>query len=163
MSIRIATVAFLMSFGPAQVSAQDAFIPQISVGSVSAGVSVGIALPAVQTPSTAGILSSLTASLPTIEPQQFFGSIDLSAYPLVAAAVDGPVAEVTSIGNDNNAEIVQTGLQAASIYQNGSSNWASIYQAGGTNNRASIYQASSNSTALVSQSGSNNRALVVQN
>ncbi len=159
MSIRISTIAFLASLLPAQLVAQDAFVAQISGG----GASISIEMPAVQTPSTSDLISTLTASLPAITPAAMFGSIDLSAYPLIASAVDGAVANVTSIGNNNSAEILQTGIHAASISQQANNAWAGIYQTGGSNNRASIYQASNGASAAISQRGSNNRALIVQN
>lgn len=159
MSIRISTIAFLASLLPAQLAAQDAFITQIS----GSGASISIEMPAVQTPSTTTLISSLTASLPSVTPAALFGSIDLSAYPLVPAAVDGAVATVSSFGNNNSAEILQTGIHAASISQQANNAWAGIYQTAGTNNRASIYQASNGASAAISQQGSNNRALIVQN
>ncbi|KAA9005074.1 hypothetical protein [Histidinibacterium aquaticum] len=138
---------------PSHAAADEAFISQISAGPVSVSLPAPVSAPV----NVSAML--LEAPRPTIST----ASVNLDAYPLVAAPTNGAYADISTTGDHNSANIVQSGIHAASIRQSGNMNSALITQSNGAGNRASIYQASSNGSAMISQSGSNNRALIVQN
>ncbi|UWR23339.1 hypothetical protein [Sulfitobacter sp. S190] len=133
---------------PGHLSAQEAYLQQISAGPVSVAVS---AQPSVAP--AARILSRLRT--PQVAAPRT--GIDLSAYPVSAT----PGAFTTTVGNNNAATIVQSGTHAGTITQTGNANTAMMVQAG-SGNRAAICQASTGARAQVLQTGGNNSALIVQ-
>ncbi|MEE4186732.1 MAG: hypothetical protein V2J12_13275 [Gammaproteobacteria bacterium] len=158
MTSRIAAFLVAASCVPIHAGAQEAYLQQVSAGGVT------VALPQPQTLSldAAQMTRTLMAGLAPARPRPQVDRGDLDAYPLVPAATTAAVADVTSVGNDNDVAISQAGLHAALVRQTGDSNMASLRQTG-VGNRASIYQSGTSHSAAITQSGMNNRALIVQN
>lgn len=160
MTPRIAAFMLAALCAPIQAGAQEAFLQQVSVG--GAGVSVSLPQPQARPLDVAQLSTTLAAELTAPRPAALYGSIDLSAYPLVPAASGAAYADVSSTGNNNTVEMMQVGVHAASVLQTGNNNMAAVMQTG-SGNRASVYQSGNGHSAMVSQSGRNNRALIVQN
>lgn len=162
-SVKIIAFAAAMSI-PSLAQAQEAFVAQIG------GFTANVTVPAPQAApvNVQSVVSSLT--VPVFE-APLSQTISVSApvfdfsdadFGLIELTSGQAVAEVTSVGDNNTAQIVQNGFHAASIVQNGTNLTAAITQTG-AGNRASVYQFGANRTALVSQAGSGNRAVVIQN
>ncbi|SFQ50909.1 Curlin associated repeat-containing protein [Roseivivax halotolerans] len=137
---------------PSLATAQEAYLAQVSVGAVS------VNLPSVSnTPDITTLVAQSTTSQTGVNP----ATVDLSDYPLVAAPTNGAVANVDSMGDNNSAMLLQTGINAASMKQVGNWNSSTIVQSG-VSNRASSYQIGDYNTAMISQTGTGNSALIIQ-
>ena len=139
---------------PHTALASDAFLTQVSAGPATITID---AQPAAQ--SADAVLAQLDLTPPQVSAP--VDVPDLRAYPVPSVPAEGAFADVASLGDNNTATIMQTGLHAALIRQTGNLNTASILQSGQANT-AAIYQNASNATAMIAQTGRNNSALIVQ-
>lgn len=138
---------------PHSLHASEAFLTQVSAGPAT------VTLNAPAAADVASVVSQLELTTPTVSTSVEMP--DLSSYAIPAIVSGGSIAEISSVGNDNTATIVQTGFHAGLIQQTGNMNTASLVQSGQAN-RAAIYQTGSNMIAVAVQSGSNNTGLIVQ-
>jgi hypothetical protein len=133
--------------------AQEAYITQVGAVTVTISVPTPVSQSIIDTQGSIANIASLPSNLHPI-----FQTELLPASPTSQA-----IARVIQRGDNHNASMRQSGLQAALIQQTGSSNTAATQQGGGNMNRASIYQTGTNAQGSITQNGSNNQAYIVQN